>query len=122
MDFLLIGGGNVVPGKLREFQAWVRANSASLRKLTAENGYELVGVYSSMFTSEKHSGNCKLVWRLDSYGGMDRMAAAPTKSPELARLLDELDAFFDVRVGTDWSGELLKSMADVTITSDHPET
>jgi len=122
MDFLLIGGGNVIPGKMREFQKWVRANSGSLGRLASENGYELVGIYFSMFTSEKHSGACKTVWRLDSYGAMDRMAAAPPKSPELARLLDELDGFFDVRIGADWSGELLKSVSDITVTSDHAES
>ncbi len=30
-------------------------------------------------TSEKHSGNCKIVWRFDSYEAMDRMAVAPTE-------------------------------------------
>jgi hypothetical protein len=122
MDFLLIGGGNIIPGKARAFQAWVRANSGSLGKLAAEHGYQLLGIYFTMFGSEKHSGSCKVVWRLDSYGAMDRMAAAPTKSPELARLIDELDGFFDIRIGADWSGELLKSVSDATVTSDHPES
>ena len=112
----------MIPGKMREFQKWVRANSGNLGKLAAEHGYQLVGIYFSMFASEKHGGACKTIWRLDSYGAMDRMAAAPTKSPELARLLDELDGFFDVRIGADWSGELLKSVSDVTVTSDHPES
>jgi hypothetical protein len=121
MDFLLIGGGNVIPGKMREFQTWVRANSATLAKLAAEHGYQLVGVYVSIFTSEKHSGACKTIWRLDSYGALDRMAAATSKPSDLSRLIDEMDGFFDVRIGSDWSGELLKSVSDATITSDHPE-
>jgi len=121
MDFLLIGGGNVIPGKMREFQTWVRANSGTLGKLAAEHGYHLVGIYVSIFTSEKHSGACKTVWRLDSYGALDRMAAAAAKPSDLSRLIEEMDGFFDVRLGADWSGELLKSVADATITSDYPE-
>ena len=117
-----LGEATSSPAGCREFQAWVRANSGSLGKLAAENGYQLVGIYFSMFGSEKHSGACKTVWRLDSYGAMDRMAAAPAKSPELARLLDELEGFFDIRIGADWSGELLESVSDATVTSDHPET
>jgi hypothetical protein len=49
------------------------------------------------------------------------MAAATSKPSELSRLIDEMDGFFDVRIGADWSGELLKSVSDVTVTSDHPE-
>lgn len=120
MDFLRIIGFGVPAGKNREFQEWVRANSAALSRAAPE-GMELVGIYASIFSSEKHSGEYKIVWRLDSYGAMDRGAAAARENPEFARLLDELGAFFDVRLGADYSNELLKSVAEATIWADHPE-
>ncbi len=120
MDFLIISGFNVPPGKSRDFQAWVRANAAALTEHAPE-GIELVGIYASMFSSEKHSGFFKSVWRLDSYGAMDRFAVAADEGSEFARLLDELGAFGDVRIGADYSNELLKSVADITIWADYPE-
>lgn len=120
MDFLVIWGFNVRSGKTGEFQEWVRANSAALSKAAPE-GIELVGIYASMFSSEKHSGWYKIVWRQDSYGAMDRFDAAVRENPEFARLLDELGSFADVRLGADYSAELLQSVADITIWADYPE-
>jgi hypothetical protein len=120
MDFLIISGRDVPSGKNREFQEWVRDNSEALSK-NAPEGVEYVGTYASMFSSEKHSGLYKTIWRLDSYGAMDQFAAAAGEDSEFARLLDEFGAFGDVRVGADFSGELLKSVADITIWGDYPE-
>jgi hypothetical protein len=120
MDFLNISGFNVLAGKNREFQTWVRANTPALARAMPQ-GVELVGIYACIFTSEKQSGAYKMVWRLDSYGAMDRLVAAAGENPELARLMDELGKFYDVRLGADWSNELLKAVADATIWSDYPE-
>jgi hypothetical protein len=120
MNFLAISGFDVLPGKSREFQEWVRTNSAALSE-NAPEGITLVGVYASTFSSEKHSGHYKTVWRLDSYGAMDRFAAAVGENPELARLLDEFGSFEDVRLGANSSNELLKSVEDITIWADYPE-
>jgi hypothetical protein len=120
MEFLNIQGFNVPSGKTREFQEWVRANSTALSR-AAPGGIELVGIYASMFSSEKHSGWYKIVWRHGSYGAMDLFAAAARDNPEFARLLDELGSFQDVRLGADYSSELLKSVEDITIWADYPE-
>jgi hypothetical protein len=120
MDFLVIDGFDVPPGKNRDFQDWVRSNSEALSN-NAPEGVELVGTYASMFTTEKHSGLYKIIWRLDSYGAMDNFAAAAGEDSEFARLMDELGAFGDVRIGADFSGELLKSVKDITIWADYPE-
>ena len=84
-------------------------------------GIELVGIYAAMFSSQRHAGDYRLVFRLDSYGAMDRFSAAMGEDKELARLMDELGSFGDVRLGADSSDELLKSVADITIWADHPE-
>jgi hypothetical protein len=120
MDFLNFCGFCVLPGRNLEFQAWVRANSAALAEAMPE-GIGLLGIYASMFSSEKHSGDYKVVWRLDSYGAMDRFTAAMGEDSELARLMEELGSFYDVRIGVDYSDELLKSVADITIWADHAE-
>ena len=120
MDFLNVSGFSVLPGKNLELQAWVRANSAALAQAMPE-GIELVGIYAAMFSSEKHSGDYRLIFRLDSYGAMDRFSAAMGEDKELARLMDELGNFGDLRLGADRSDELLKSVADITIWADHPE-
>ncbi len=120
MDFLHISGFDIPPGKNQAFQAWVRKN---FKKLSAAmpDGIKLVGIYASIFASEKESGSFKMVIRLDSYGALDRFAASAASDPELARLLNEYGAFGDVRLGAHYSNELLKSVMDVTIWSDHPE-
>jgi hypothetical protein len=120
MDFLGISGFDVQPGKSRELQEWVRTNSTAISENLPE-GIKLVGVYATMFSSEKHSGHYRIVWRFGSYGDMDRFAAAIGENPELGRLLDELGSFEDVRIGADFSNELLKSVADITIWADHWE-
>ena len=120
MDFLNIGGFDVKPGKSRELQQWVQANAEAL-SANAPEGIELVGIYATMFSSEKLTGHYRMVWRLDSYGAMDRFAAAIPENPELARLFDELDSFIDDRLGTGSSSELLKSVADTTIWGDIPD-
>jgi hypothetical protein len=120
MDFLNVGGFTVKAGKNIEFQEWVRANSSALAKVFPK-GTELVGIYANVFSSEKHSGAYKLVIRMDSYGAMDRLAAAGKENPEFMRLASEFASFSDVRLGADFSSEILKSVADITITADYPE-
>ncbi len=120
MELISIFGFDVPPGKNIEFQAWVRANVAALSE-GAPEGTELVGIYASMFGSEKHSGQYKIIWRKDSYGAIDRFAAAAGEESEFARLLAELGSFNDVRPEADWSNELLKSVSDITIWADISE-
>lgn len=120
MDFLVIQGFDVPSGKNQEYQEWVRANFDALAS-SAPEGIELVGIYATMFSSEKHSGSYKKIWRLDSYGALDRFAAAAGGDGEFARLLNEGGAFVDVRLDADWSSGLLKSVKDISIWADNPE-
>lgn len=121
MEFLNVAGFSVPAGKNREFQEWVRDNSEALANAAPE-GIELVGFYGSIFSSEKHSGFYKVIWRHGSYGAMDQFAAAAGGDTEFAKLLDEVGAFGDVRIGADFSGELLKSVSDLSIWADYPES
>ena len=120
MEFLVISGYDVKAGKAREFQTWVRDNIEALRD-NMPAGIELVGIYATMFSSEKEAGSFRTVIRMDSYGAMDTFAAAAAEESEFARLLDEMGSFGDVRIGAGGSNELLKSVADITIWADAPE-
>ena len=120
MDFLVVNGFDVTPGKNVEFQKWAQANTQALNESTPD-GISLVGVYATMFGSEKESGQYKSVWRMTSYGDMDKFAAAAGEGGEFGRLLDEMGSFGDFRIGANWSSELLKSVSDITIWADNPE-
>ena len=120
MDFLNIGGFDVRPGESKAFQKWVRENIEALRD-NMPQGTELVGIYATMFSSEKDTGNYRVIMRLDSYGAMDNFAAAAAEDSEFSRLLNEMGSFGDVRIGAGGSGELLKSVVDITIWADVPE-
>lgn len=120
MDFLVMNGFDVRPGQNEEFQQWVRQNVEALSN-NAPEGIELLGIYSAIFSSEKHSGQYRTVWRMDSYGAMDKFAAAAGEDSAFARLLEEMGSFGDVRIGADFSNELLKSVVDITIWADKPE-
>jgi hypothetical protein len=120
VEFLTINGFDIPPGKSKKFQQWVRDNHQALNQAAPE-GIELVGIFATMFSSEKNTGQFKTVWRMDSYGAMDRFAAAVQENPELRRLLDEMGAFQDIRLGAGNSNALLKSVADLSIWADYPE-
>ena len=120
MDFLYISGFDLPPGKSRQFQSWVQQNFKALQAAMPK-GNELVGIYAVMFSSEKESGSYKMVIRLDSYGAMDSFAAAVQANPDLNRLMDELGSFGDVRLGANFSTELLKSVSDISIWADPAE-
>lgn len=83
-------------------------------------GIELVGNYAAIFLSEEESGSCKTVLRMDSYGAMDKFAAEAGQNLELAQLLEEYALFGDLRLGANFSSELLKSVSDVTIWAVRP--
>ena len=122
MDFLVINGFDIPSGKMLEFQKWVRENMKALSDATPE-GIELVGIYASMYYSaDNKMGGFRIIWRLDSYGAQDRIAAAmAAKDTEFARLLEEMGSFNDVRLGAGFSTELLKSVSDLSIWADIPE-
>jgi hypothetical protein len=120
MDFLNIYGFDVPPGKTREFQAWVKENFDALAAAMPK-GNQLLGIYATMFSSEKESGSFKIITRMDTYGAMDGFAAAAGQNTEFARLLEEFGSFGDNRLGANFSSELLKSVSDITIWSDNPE-
>ena len=113
MDFIDVQGYTVKTGKLAEFQAWLAANEKEIRNAAPE-GTEYIGTYAVTHTSEKHAGSVRTLWRLDSYGAQDRMAAAGKEDGPFRDLIIEFIAFVD-EDSDNWSQTLLKAMVDATV-------
>jgi hypothetical protein len=75
-----------------------------------------LGTFAMVFTSEKQSGFYKSYLELDSYGAMDRLAAATKDaSSDFGRLLRESTAFGDYDLNAPWSNGLYKAVVDASI-------
>jgi len=117
MDFMQIGGFTVKPGKLTEFQRWVEAHLDSLKR-TYPAGTSLVGVYVTVFSSEKGAGDVWMIERVDSYGALDRLAAlGKDTDSEYSRLANEMMSFVDISLAAPYSNTLLKNIVDATVWS-----
>ncbi len=115
MKFIQEWGANVKRGKEVALQKWLEANEDELAK-AHPNGCVYLGTFATIFSSEKHAGAIRTFVQLDSYGAMDKAAAA-AKDPTspYGKLIQELVAFFDTENGTDWSNGLHKAMVDATV-------
>jgi hypothetical protein len=119
MRFMQLQGFDVRPDKSSEFQRWIIANDARIRK-AYPSGTEYGGCYATVFSSEKQAGSVVWIEILDSYGALDTLAAAgKDPSHPLAQVQEELIRFFDPRPTASWSKTLLKDVLDVTV-SDMP--
>ena len=115
MKFIQEWGANVKRGKEVAFQKWLEANEDKLAK-SQPKGCVYLGTYATIFSTEKHAGATRIFVQLDSYGAMDKAAAAakdPTST--FGRLMQELTAFFDTDNDADWSNGLHKAMVDATV-------
>jgi hypothetical protein len=115
MRFIDMQGFYIRPDRQVEFQKWLTDNEERIRK-SYPAGIEYGGVYVAVFTSEKNAGEYYWLDILDSYGAMDRgAAAARDPSSDYAKMGEEFIAFLDPARSTDWSRTLLKSLADATV-------
>ena len=115
MDFVSVIGFDCQHGKSRELQEWLRANEPKLRS-EAPKGWEYVGTYAGVLSTEKGAGDFRQIWRHDSYGAMDAWAEAMREPTAFAQLYDEFTTkFVDESRGAHFSQSLLKSVTDVSI-------
>lgn len=114
MKFIQEWGWTVKPGKEVAFQKWLAANEDAYAKAHPK-GLVYLGTFATIFSSEKHAGSVRMFVQLDSYGAMDKAAAA-AKDPTgtFGKLTGELLAFFDVE-NDDWSNALHKAVVDATV-------
>lgn len=115
MRFISESGYTVKLGEEEAHQKWLEQNEPALAASVPE-GVRYLGTFVMVFTSEKESGFYKTYLELDSYGAMDRLAAATKDaSSEWGRLLRESSQFGDYDLAAPWSNGLYKAVVDATI-------
>ena len=116
MDFITEDGYEVKPGMQEEYQQWIVANGDALRKAMPD-GIEYLGTYVVVYGSDYAGGSWRDLFRVDSYGALDRMAAENRRpGSELARLMREGNRFVDMtRSPERWTHNLYKNAVDATI-------
>jgi hypothetical protein len=118
MDFVSEWGFDVKKGQTRAFQEWVRENEAKLAQ-EAPDGWEYLGTYGVVATSEKESGAFRQVWRHRSYADMDTFAEALRQPGTLGQLMDEMTVqFVDDERGANWSQSIYKAVVDTSFVGD----
>jgi hypothetical protein len=112
MFFILSFGYDIKLGKATAFQEWLADHEGEWRAAMPE-GTEYIGTFAAVHSSEKQAGDTFTLYRLDSYGAQDRLAAAMKDGP-LAKIMADSGEFVDLD-SKDWSQMLLKSWVDATV-------
>jgi hypothetical protein len=116
MDFITEDGYQVKPGMQEEYQQWVLENTDAVRRALPD-GIEYMGTYVTVYGNDYVGGTFRDLFRMDSYGALDRMAAEHRRpGSELARLNGEAGRFIDAtRNPEHWTRNLYKNIVDTTI-------
>jgi hypothetical protein len=114
MDFIAEFGFDVKQGQAQDFQRWLSENESKIPASCPE-GVEYIGTYVVVQTSEKHAGGYRQLFRLESYGAQDAMAAAMKEGGAFASLFEESARFIDQDRDADWSSGLYKAVTDASI-------
>lgn len=105
----------VTVGMEEEHQRWLEANEQAFAD-ACPDGVRYIGTFVTVYSTEKHAGQYRQYFELDSYGAKDRMAAASRDgSSEFGRLLREATRFWDTDWNAPWSNGLFKSAVDASI-------
>ena len=67
MDFISEMGFDVIKGRAKEFQQWLAKNEQKLTQ-SAPEGWEYLGTYAVVISTEKEAGDYRQLWRHHSYG------------------------------------------------------
>jgi hypothetical protein len=115
MDFIAEFGFDVKQGKARDFQEWLSENESKLAQ-ACPSGVEYIGTYAVIYTSEKEAGAYRQLFRMDSYGAQDTLAAAmKDEGGTFAKLFEETSQFVDLDREANWSSGLYKAVTDTSI-------
>jgi len=115
MRFIQEFGFTIKVGEEEAYQQWLVENEPALAAASPP-GTQYLGTFSTIFTSEKQSGWYKTYIELDSYGAMDRVAAAlKDASTDFGRLMRDSSRFGDYDHAAPWSTGLYKAVVDATI-------
>ena len=108
-------GYSVAAGNEEAHQAWVQANEDALAAAHPE-GTHLLGIFTTVFSTEKQAGYYRVFVELDSYAALDRVAAAAKDgTSDFGRLIREHSAFTDLSWDAPVSNGLHKAVTDATV-------
>jgi hypothetical protein len=108
-------GFTIKVGQEEAHQRWMVENEEKLARAHPE-GTRYIGTFATVFTTDKRSGGYRSFVELDSYGAMDRLAAASKDaSSEFGRLNREWSGFGDWDHAAPWSQGLFKAVVDTTL-------
>ena len=114
MQFIHEQGFDIHEGEEHAYQRWLAENEAAIAAACPE-GVEYLGTFYAMFSDSRTAGTYRMLWRYDSYGAQDRMAAEMAGDTAMARLVHEGLRFVDMRNDRNGSNQLLKLVTDATI-------
>ena len=117
MDFIAEFGFDVKQGQAQDFQRWLSENESKI-PAACPQGVEYIGTYAVVQTSEKHAGGFRQLFRMESYGSQDTMAAAMKEGGAYANLIEEMSKFIDLGRDADWSSNLYKAVRDTSMWGD----
>lgn len=115
MRFIQEFGFTVRVGQDEAHQKWMLENEEKFAKAHPE-GTRYLGTFATVFTTDKQAGFYRSFVELDSYGALDRLAAAAKDaSSEFGRLNREWSGFGDYDLNAPWSQGLFKAVVDATV-------
>jgi hypothetical protein len=115
MRFIQESGFTIKVGQEEAHQQWLAENEERLARAHPD-GTRYIGTFAVVFSTDKDSGLYRSFIELDSYGAMDRLAAASKDaSSEFGRLMREWSAFGDWDLNAPWSNGLYKAVVDASI-------
>ena len=119
MDFIMEVGFDVQQGQALEHQTWLAENEEKLAE-SCPDGVEYLGTYATIYSSEKEAGDYRVLYRLDSYGAQDNLAAAMKDGGAFASLVEQATNFVDFDKGANRSNGLHRRVTEASIWE--PET
>jgi hypothetical protein len=115
MSLLQEQGFNIKRGKEEAFQKWTADNDAALKKSTPP-GVEYLGTYAVTMSTEKHAGEYRVLWRLESFASFDVMhEAVRDEKNEWGRLNREVTKFLDLPIGGEFSSSVYRPLGEAVV-------
>lgn len=115
MSLISEQGFNIKRGQEEAFQKWATENDAGLKK-SVPPGVEYLGTYVVVMSSEKHAGEYRVLFRLDSFAAFDALQeAVRDEQSEWGRLNREVTKFFDVPIGAEFSSSVYRPLIEAVI-------
>jgi hypothetical protein len=115
MSLLHEQGFNIKRGKEEAFQKWTTDNDAALKKSTPP-GVEYLGTYVVAMTSEKHAGEYRVLFRLDSFAAFDLMhESVRDEKSDWGRLNREVTDFLDIPIAAEFSSSVYRPLIESVI-------